>query len=419
MITLDGALLRCADIVAAAHARENVSLGAEARRRATRSNEVADRIAAVRPVYGRSTGVGANRNVGIDGTSRQALALLRSHATSAGPLRTPERVRAMLIVRLNQLAAGGSGASPALLDSLLHMISADALPMVREHGSIGTGDLSALATVALALAGETPTSTPQPPFGFGAHDALSFMSSNAGVIGDAALACADMDLLSRAGVVVAGLTFTAVEGNQEAFSEAVERVTPFAGSRQVCRWMRSLAAADRRPARIQDAFGLRTLPQVHGALLDALGGVDDVVCGLANAPAENPVVLLDERSEGQLAHHGGFHAAYLGIALDTAGNAVGQSATLVLSRLSGLNEPGQTGQEPFLGDGTPGASGAMMLEYVAASALADLRLAALPSGTQSVVLSRGVEEDASFASHSARRLSGMVPALSVSDDCPG
>ncbi len=418
MIDIDGVLLRCADIVAVARAREQVALTAEARLRATRSNELAERIAAVRPVYGRSTGVGANRDVGLDGTSRQALALLRSHATSAGRPRAPERVRAMLVVRLNQLAAGGSGASPALLDSLVQMLSANALPAVRELGSIGTGDLPALATIALALAGETATSTALPAVRFGAHDALSFMSSNAGVIGDSALACADLDMVARAGVVVAGLTFTAVQGNPEAFSEAVERVTPFAGSQQVCRWMRSLTEVDRAPARIQDSFGLRTMPQVHGALLDALGRVDDVAVRLANAPAENPVVLPGEGGvEGKLAHHGGFHAAYLGIALDAAGNAAGQSATLVLSRLSGLNEPALTGQQPFLGDGTPGASGAMMLEYVAASALADLRLAALPSGAQSVVLSRGVEEDASFASHSARKLAGTVPALTVLVAC--
>src|SRR2546428_3061278 len=127
----------------------SAELDPAARERATRSNDFAVRVSTQRPVYGRSTGVGANRDVAIDDPDRHALSLLRSHATTGGPLREPQRVRAMVAVRLNQLAAGGSGVSPLLLDGLADMLAADALPPVRELGSIGTADLSALALVAL------------------------------------------------------------------------------------------------------------------------------------------------------------------------------------------------------------------------------------------------------------------------------
>jgi histidine ammonia-lyase len=413
LILIDGAHLTCADIASVAHLEDEVTIVAEARDRVLKSHQLAERIAGERAVYGRTTGVGANRNVVVADKSTHALSLLRSHASSAGPLREPRRVRAMLVVRLNQLAAGGSGASLAVVDGLAAMLAADALPELREHSSIGTGDLTDLATTALALLGEAPTRNPLPvTVKFGEHDALPFLSSNAATIGDAALACTELRMLARAYLVVAGLTFVAAKGNAEAFAEVVERVTPFDGAQQVCRTMRLLTADASPPTRIQDPFGLRTLPQVHGPALDALAHLDTVVSRLANAPSENPVMLAGP-SEGQFAHHGGFHAAYLGIALDTTVIALAQSAQLVVARLATLMSPLLTGLPPFLGDGTPGASGVMMLEYIGASVMGELRAIASPAGLQTAVLSRGFEEDASFAWLAARQALGAAGQLRI------
>jgi histidine ammonia-lyase len=124
--------------------------------------------------------------------------------------------------------------------------------------------------------------------------------------------------------------------------------------------------------------------------------VEDGTCSWA----ENPAVDADA---GTLAHHGGFHAAYLGSALDTVRLALAGSATLSLRRIAMLLDPALTGVPAFLGDGTPGASGAMGLEYAAGSALGDLRAVAAPATLQTVTLSRGVEDDASFASLAARQ----------------
>jgi histidine ammonia-lyase len=404
VITLDGTTLSCAEIALAARRGEPVEVTESGRNRAEDSYRFAADISARRQVYGRSTGVGANRTVAVEDPVAHASALLRSHATAAGPLRSPERIRAMLVIRLNQLAAGGSGANPLVLDALVAMIAADALPAIREHGGIGTGDLSALATTALALMGEGPSTVPLPEFTpFTAHDALPFMSSNAATLADAALATVDLTTLGRAALVTAALTFAAISGNPEAFAPAVDRVTPFAGAHQVTGWLRLLTAGGQPPARIQDPFGLRVLPQAHGVVVESLAALDRTVTAMVNAPSENPVLLGDAGSDAGLAHHGGFHAAYLQLALDTAVLAVAQTGQLVLARLATLIEPSFTGLAPFLGDGTPGASGVMILEYVAASALGELRAAAIPAGVQSVTLSRGVEEDASFASLAARQ----------------
>lgn len=406
MIALDGGGLTAADIAAVAHREASVEVTPQARARVTASHESAVRVSAQRPVYGRTTGVGANRGEQVIDPAEHARALVRSHSTSAGPLRSPERVRAMLAVRLGQLAAGGSGASPAVLDGLVAMLDADALPHVREFGSIGTGDLSALATTALALGGEGSTSNPLPfVVTLGAGDALPLLSSNAATIADAALALVELRRCAQATIVTAALTFAAVDGNAEAFAGAVERVTPFPGARWVAQQLRAFVNPASIPARIQDSFGLRALPQVHGALIDALVRLDDVITAMANAPSENPVALPGVG----LAHHGGFHAAYLVQALDASLAALAQSSQLTLARISVLNEPGFTTLPAFLGDGTPGASGVMVVEYVAASALGSLRGLATPSGVQSVTLSRGVEEDASFASLAALNALNAAP----------
>jgi histidine ammonia-lyase len=197
------------------------------------------------------------------------------------------------------------------------------------------------------------------------------------------------------------LSFTALNGNLEAFSRAVERVTPMLGARATCRAMRALIGSEAsRGLRIQDPYGLRALPQSHGVLLDALAALRDTVDAYVNAPSENPVVLPD----GAVAHHGGFHASYLAVASDSVRIAAVQSAQLVLHRLTYLSEPAHTGLMPFLGDGTPGASGVMVVEYVAAAALGDLRSAASPAAVQTTSLSRGAEDHASFASLAARQL---------------
>jgi histidine ammonia-lyase len=396
VIVVDGAQLTAADIVAIAYRRDEVEISTAARDRARVSAEFADEVATHRPIYGRSTGVGANRMVSLADPAGQALGLLRSHATSGGPLRAPERVRAMLAVRLNQLAAGGSGASPALLDGLLEMLRLDALPPVRELGTLGTADLPALATTALALAGEVATTPALTPIVLGIGDAAPFMSSNAATIADAALALDELQTLARAALVINALTFTAVDGNAEAFAPAVEQVTPFDGARRVCRALRALVG-NTPPARIQDPFGLRALPQVHGAFLDRLAELETVTVAMSNAPSENPVLL----PLAGVAHHGGFHAAYLAQALDSTRLALGQTAQLTLARITMFAEPANTGLAPFLGDGTAGASGAMIVEYVAASALAELRALAQPVALHTVTLSRGVEEGASFASIAA------------------
>jgi histidine ammonia-lyase len=394
---LDGSPIRASEIAAVARAGEGVQIASEALDRVARGHRLADEIAEVRPVYGRSTGVGANRDQVVEDPAAAARRLVSSHTTARGAPRSRDRTRALLVVRLQQLLTGGSGIDPAVVSALAGLLDAGAEPTVPDGGGVGTGDLAACAAVAGAV---EATGVP-----LGPGDALALLSSNAGVLGDAALAVTDLAELSRAALVSAALTCVGVGGNAEAFGEGAQAATPLEGARAVAETMRTLIG-DRAPARIQDPFALRTLPQVHGPFVDALASTSALVERLVSASSENPVF-----GPWGVAHHGGFHAAYAAQSLDALVLAAAQAGQLVLARISMLMAPELTGLPAFLADGTPGASGAMLLEYAAASALGDLRALATPASLQSVVLSRGLEEDASFASLAARQALDAVEPL--------
>lgn len=399
-VHLDGQHLSVADLAELVSGPVRVTVADDAMQRVQQSHDWAVRLRGERPIYGRSTGVGANREVVIEPSVEAAQALLTSHATAAGPPRSPERVRALLLIRLNQLCAAGSGVSVEVVSALARLISDDVLPVIREHTGVGTADLSALASVALAVQEHTRSYRDEPLL-LGPDDALPFLSSNAAALADAGLGLSRLTLAARSGLAVAGLSFFALDGNLEAFSRAVERATPMLGARATCRAMRGLIGSEPSHAlRIQDPYGLRALPQSHGVLLDSLAALRDTVDAYVNAASENPVILPN----GEIAHHGGFHASYLALASDTVRNAAVQSAQLVLHRLTYLSEPHHTALTPFLGDGTPGASGVMLVEYVAAAALGDLRAVATPAAVQTTSLSRGAEDTASFASLAGRQL---------------
>src|SRR5262245_63161048 len=235
------------------------------------------------PVYGRNTGVGANHVAGLAGGDRaeHGVRLLRSHAAGTGPLLAPEVARAMLVVRLNQLGAGGSGVDPPLLPVLADAVNRGFTPPVPLYGAIGTGDLTALASTGLCLLGERAWqggTGPPPRFGIGASEALGFISSSAVTLGDAALACHDLAALLRATAAVAALSLLAVHGSAEPYAEAVHLARPHPGQQRVAASMRALlAAAEIKAARVQDPYGYRAFPQVHGPALDSAERDDGVV----------------------------------------------------------------------------------------------------------------------------------------------
>jgi histidine ammonia-lyase len=465
-VVLDGRSTGVTDIVRLADGAARPVPGTEAMKRVEQSWDAARQIAATGRVYGRSTGVGANRNedVPTEAAAEHGLRLLRSHAGAIGEELPARQVRAMLAVRANQLLAGGAGLRPTVVTALCEALETGAYPVVNEFGSVGTGDIAALAQVGLALVGEHPWRGPDAsrtppvpaapsgprspeqgvpprvqapsvqaqgpsPLGLGErvtsfgeevssggqglppepqpldnNDALALISSNALTLGQSALALDELRGLIEATQVVAALSLLAVDGSHEAYAAPVHAARPHQGSVEVARRMRELIGAADRPTpplgRIQDPYGFRCVPQIHGPAQDAADALEEVLVVEINAAAENPLISPEDMAAY---HHGGFYQAQLALALDHFRLAVTQVARLSTSRLSTLNEPAYTRLRPFLADHEPASSGVMILEYAAAAALGDLRAFSAPASLGHAVLSRGVEEQASFASLAARQ----------------
>ncbi|MFF1745841.1 aromatic amino acid ammonia-lyase [Streptomyces mirabilis] len=448
LVVLDGRSTGVTDIVRLADGAARPVPGTEAMKRVEQSWDAARQIAATGRVYGRSTGVGANRNedVPTEAAAEHGLRLLRSHAGAIGEELPARQVRAMLAVRANQLLAGGAGLRPTVVTALCEALETGAYPVVNEFGSVGTGDIAALAQVGLALVGEHPWRGPErgvspqvqapsvqtqgpSPLGLGErvtsfgeevssvgqglppepqpldnNDALALISSNALTLGQSALALDELRGLIEATQVVAALSLLAVDGSHEAYAAPVHAARPHKGSVEVARRMRELIGAADRPTpplgRIQDPYGFRCVPQIHGPAQDAADALEEVLVVEINAAAENPLISPEDMAAY---HHGGFYQAQLALALDHFRLAVTQVARLSTSRLSTLNEPAYTRLRPFLADHEPASSGVMILEYAAAAALGDLRAFSAPASLGHAVLSRGVEEQASFASLAARQ----------------
>ncbi|MFJ5301288.1 aromatic amino acid ammonia-lyase [Streptomyces sp. NPDC088350] len=415
LVVLDGVGFGVADVVRLADGDARPVPGTDAMKRATDSWDAARQIAATGRVYGRSTGVGANRNedVPTEAAAEHGLRLLRSHAGAIGDELPAREVRAMLAVRANQLLAGGAGLRPTVITALCEALESGVYPVVNEFGSVGTGDIAALAQVGLALVGEHPwrgvpgdhdlvgVPEPQP---LDNNDALALISSNALTLGQSALALHELRGLIGATQVVGALSLLAVDGSHEPFAAPVHAARPHRGSSEVARRMRELIGAADRPTpplgRIQDPYGFRCLPQIHGPAHDAADALEAVLAIEINAASENPFISAEDMTAY---HHGGFYQAQLALALDHFRLAVTQVARLSTSRLSSLNEPAFTRLKPFLADNEPASSGVMILEYAAAAALGDLRAFSAPASLGHAVLSRGVEEQASFASLAARQ----------------
>ncbi|MFI9172205.1 aromatic amino acid ammonia-lyase [Streptomyces lincolnensis] len=408
LVVLDGIGLGVEDVVRLADGTARPVPATDGMKRVTQSWDAARQIAATGRVYGRSTGVGANRNedVPTEAAAEHGLRLLRSHAGAIGEELPARQVRAMLAVRANQLLAGGAGLRPTVVTALCEALENGAYPVVNEFGSVGTGDIAALAQVGLALAGEHPWRGPGAPAAqpVDNNDALAFISSNALTLGQAALALHELRALVEATQVVAALSLLAVDGSHEAYAAPVHAARPHRGSGEVARRMRELVGAEDRPTpplgRIQDPYGFRCLPQIHGPAQDAADALEEVLAVEINAAAENPLISPEDMAAY---HHGGFYQAQLALSLDHFRLALTQVARLSTSRLSTLNEPAFTRLKPFLADAEPASSGVMILEYAAGAALGDLRAFSAPASLGHAVLSRGVEEQASFASLAARQ----------------
>ncbi|MGH9840674.1 MAG: histidine ammonia-lyase [Blastocatellia bacterium] len=431
MIELDGASLTLEQTASVADGEE-ASLAPGARERIEKSRRFVEEIvAAGEVVYGINTGFGALSEVTIprEELRQLQLNLVRSHACGVGePLPEPV-VRAMMLHRANVLAKGFSGCRAVVVETLIAMLNAGVHPVVPSRGSVGaSGDLAPLAHLALVAIGEGEAffkGSRMPgreamqrvgiaPLALEAKEGLALLNGTQGMTAVGGLALAVAGKLAEAADVIGAMTLEALRGTPVAFDEKIHAVRPHAGQAASARLLRELIAdseireshRDRvADPRVQDAYALRCMPQVHGAVRDALQHARQIIEIEINSATDNPLVFAEER---EVLSGGNFHGEPVALALDYAAVAVADLGTIAERRVERLVNPQLSGLPAFLTPHPGTNSGLMIAQVTAAALIAENNVLAHPASVFTLPTSANKEDHVSMGMTAALKFAQVV-----------
>ena len=395
-VRLTGSTLALEEVVRVARAGERVELDPDALERMRAARAVAERaLAEGVEAYGLTTGVGVRKAFRVEAAGHDRL-LVRQHLIAQGPAAPREVVRATALRLANALAQGTTAARPELAERIVEALNADRLPRVRLLGSLGQADLAPLADLAEGLLDGF-----EPARG----EAIALLNQNAFATGLGALALHDAERLLDALDAAAALDLEALGANPDALHPAIDAVRPSPGVRAARARLAALRAGSGvAPRSLQDPLSFRTLPQLHGAVRDALAFARGQVELELNAHQSNPLVVVDE---GRVVSVGDFEAAGLATALDLARLALAQALGSAAERAVKLLQAPLTGLPEGLG-ARPGLAESALSELgIAVQALAaEARLLAAPVSLElvSTTQAEGIEDRATMAPLAARRL---------------
>jgi histidine ammonia-lyase len=410
-VELDGRSLTVADVVAVAREGEAVAVTDDARRRIRTARErVEDVTGSGEAVYGINTGFGelVDTRIPPDRVEELQLNLVRSHAAGAGRELDPEIARAMLLTRANSLARGYSGVRETVVDHLVALLNAAVHPVVLARGSLGaSGDLAPLAHMALVLVGEGEADVATgddverlegeaalsaaglEPLRLRAKEGLALINGTQLTLGAAALLVVDAERCCRVADAAGALTTEVTMGTTAACDPAIHELRPHAGQVASARTVRELAGdsevveSHRNCDRVQDAYSIRCLPQVHGAVRDAVAHLREAVEVELNAVTDNPLVFprdeVDDRASGTgragVISGGNFHGEPLALRLDYLVGALTELAAISERRTDRILNPNvqEPHLPPFLADESGVESGLMIAQYTAAGMLNECR----------------------------------------------
>lgn len=414
--------------------RRPVLLAPDARESVNRARAVVDEIVASNKVaYAITTGVGKLSEVRIAGDQIRELQvnLVRSHAVGVGdPLAVPE-TRAMMLLRANSLAKGHSGVRAVIIDTLCEMLNRGVTPFVPSQGSVGaSGDLAPLAHLALALIGEgecfndkgerVPSADALKRAQIKAvvlesKETISLINGTQGMLAVGTLSLLAAETLVDSADVIGGLSCDALKGTDAAFDERIHKARPHSGQIKTAANLRrmlegsQIRESHRECGRVQDAYSLRCIPQVHGAVRDTLAHCREVFEIEANSAVDNPLVFITGNSEGDVISGGNFHGEPLAFALDFLAIALCALAGISERRIERLVNPALSeGLPPFLAPGAGLNSGFMMPQVTAAALVSENKVLAHPASVDSITTSGNKEDYVSMGMTAAIKLRRIV-----------
>lgn len=431
LLEIDGCSLALSDVHAVAVGRRPVAVGAAARTRmlATRA-VVADIVARDAVVYGVTTGFGKLSNIAIppDKLAQLQLNLVRSHAAGVGPELPEREVRAMMLLRANVIAKGFSGARPDLPELICAMLNAGVWPVVPEQGSVGaSGDLAPLSALALTLIGEGELNTPDgrrmsgaaalaayglQPVTLGPKEGITLINGTQTHTGIAALAVADARALWETAHTAGAMSLEALLGTPVAFDARIHDARGQDGQAVSAARLRTLLEGsglreshrDNDP-RVQDAYALRCMPQVHGPVLDAIRFAEGVIGRELNAATDNPLVF----DNGEMLSGGNFHGQAVAMVLDFLAIVMTNLATIAERRIDRLVHPDlNEGLPPFLSTTAGVSSGFMMAQVTAASLASECKVLSHPASVDTIPTDGSKEDVVPMAMGAAWKLRRII-----------
>ena len=431
MLELNGQALSLAEIAAVANDCERVKIADAARMRIGKSRNIVEEIVARDAVvYGVTTGFGKLSEVHIPREQLRDLQrnLVRSHSCGVGLPLSASETRAMMLLRANVLTLGFSGIRFEVIELLTEMLNLGVHPVVPEKGSVGaSGDLAPLAHLALALIGEgeafykekrLPSSDALKqaglkPVQLEAKEGLALLNGTQAMHAVGGLALHRAVSLARIADIAGAMTLEALKGTPAAFDARIHNARPHPGQQAVAAHLLELLSGSeireshlKNDPRVQDAYSLRCMPQVHGAVRGALDHCENVLRVESGSATDNPLVFAES---GDVISGGNFHGAPLALALDYAAIAMTDLMSISERRIDRLVNPDSNEDLPAFLARKPGLeSGFMIAHVVAASLLNEAKVLSHPASVDSVPTSGGKEDHVSMGMTGALKLRTIV-----------
>ena len=425
MVELDGRSLTIDEVVRVARGGESASIAGRALGRMKISRgKVEDALRGETAVYALNTGVGLLANVRLeaDGIEQMQLNLVRSHCCGVGEPLAEDVVRAMMLIRANILAMGLSGIRPVVAERLCDLLNQGITPVVPMRGSVGaSGDLAPLAHMALVLIGEGEAfleGERRPaaeclqrvglePLKLQAKEGISLLNGTQAMLAIGCLQLRDLDELFHSAQIAAALTLQALRGTAAAYDARLHAARPHPGQVYSAKSLRNLlegSTRHRSSTSVQDAYCLRCVPQVHGAVWDSLRQAERVFAIELNSATDNPLLFEDDFVSG-----GNFHGAPLALVLDQLAIALCQLAGISERRTERLMNPSlNEGLPAFLATKPGVESGLMMAQVTSAALVAEMRVLATPASACSIPTSGNQEDFVSMGMTAALKLTQSV-----------
>jgi histidine ammonia-lyase len=430
-VEIDGGGMTIEEVVQVARRAREVTLSPSSIERIAASRAMLEKLVREeRVVYGITTGFGRFSDVVIskEDAARLQKNLIASHAAAVGEPLPAEVVRGALLLRAVALAGGYSGVRPLVVEQLVALLNKGVVPLVPCQGSLGaSGDLAPLAHLALVLTGQGEAffrgrrisgaavlaEAGMEPVTLMEKEGLALINGTQIMTSLAALAVFDAGNIVKAAQITAALTLEALMAVPDAFDPLLARVRPHRGqartARNIVRLVEgsALIGADRR--KVQDAYSLRCIPQVHGATADALDYVRGVIEVEINSVTDNPLLFVEE---GRVLSGGNFHGQPVAQAMDFLAIAVAELGSIAERRVERAVNPSLSGLPPFLIHEGGLNSGFMIAQYTAASLASENKVLCHPAGVDSIPSSANQEDHVSMGATAARKARQVVENVS-------